>query len=367
MLIRLLKSLLGSKPSAPPPARPVRVQAAPAVDPKAEVLARLAAYERGGQSAVSGVHLDHPGSRQAQDTPNEALDAVLARARTLVTGELSAAAGQRVAAFRELIGAGVPGSDGPAVFAFHADLPADASIEYVDAKLNVRDFDYLGILRRFVRHAREHCPGVQVILATSAGSRYTVLAEEGVAVVELPLDLRQPMFERAVAVSAYLGSSAFRGNTAFLDSDAFVNRPLAEVFALGFDLAFTYRQFSNMMPVNEGVFFASPRRAAAVGRFMLARLATYERIANDPAVQAYYGDVRRWRGGQLSLNAVCAPHLPYSPFRALHEDDLVLRFLPCDTFNFALGDGEALSSSARLGERYVMHYKGPRKYALLDT
>lgn len=371
MLIRMLRAFFGAKQAAPaaePPPGSSRVAArVPAEDPRAAVLARLAAYERSGQSAVSGGHIDRAEARQAQEIPNEALAAVLERARALVTREPSDETTRKVDAFAACIRACVPSHDGPLAFVFHADLPQDASIDYVDAKLNVHDFDYLDILRRFAKHAQEHCPGLLPVLATSAGARYRALSGEGFAVVELPLDLRFPMYERAVAVSAFLRSSAFRGDTAFLDSDAFVNRPLAEVFDLGFDLAFTYRQFSNMMPVNEGVFFASPRRAEAVERFMRARLATYERIAADPAVTAYYGDVRRWRGGQLSLNAVCAEHRPYSPFRVCHQDGLRLRFLPCDTFNFALGDGEALSSSARLGERYVMHYKGPRKYALLSA
>jgi len=363
MLMRVLRSLFAARRPAPP-AQPLQ---APAENARTAVLARLAAYERGGQSAVPGVHVDHPESRQAQQGRNESLDAVLGQARALVSRDLDAATERRVGEFERVMNKVLPRAGGPVAFAFHADLPAEAAIDYVDAKLNVRDFDYLDILRRFARHAREHCPGIRVVVATSAGSRYKALAGEGITVVELPLDVRFPMYERALAVLAYLRSGAFCGDTAFLDSDAFVNRPLAEVFSLGFDLAFTYRQFSNMMPVNEGAFFASARRPDAVEAFMRMRLATYDRIAADPAVKAYYGDVRRWRGGQLSLNAVCAGFAPFSPYRVSQVDGLALRFLPCDTWNFALGDGEALSSSAHLGERYVMHYKGPRKYALLSA
>lgn len=373
MLMRMLRSIFRGKAAAPVPSSRIPVKAAGeatgirSADAKSAILARLAAYERGGQAEVSGEYVDHPQSRVAQEAPNEALNAVLERAGSLVADELSDATERQVARFEAIVSARVPRREGPAAFVFHADLPADASIDYVDAKLQVRDFDYLDILKRFARHAQDHCPGMQVILATSDGSRYRALAAAGVTVVELPLDVRVPMYQRAVAVAAYLRSSAFAGNTAFLDSDAFVNRPLDDVFALGFDLAFTYRPFSNMMPVNEGAFFASPRRAGAVERFMRSRLATYDRIAADPVVSAYYGDVRRWRGGQLSLNAVCAAYRPFSPFRVARAGGLDLRFLPCDTFNFALGDGESLESSRRLGERYVMHYKGPRKYALLEA
>jgi len=364
MLMRMLRSLFGATPTAPV-ARPVQAPGrAPAEDARSAVLARLAAYERGGQAAVPGTHIDDPGARRAQEGRNEALDAVIERAGSLVTRQLGAASERRVGAFERIMSASLPRDAGPVAFAFHADLPAEAAIDYVDARLDVHDFDYLDILRRFARHAKENCPGIRVIVATSAGSRHTALAAEGISVVELPLDVREPMHERALAVLAYLRSDAFCGDTAFLDSDAFVNRPLADVFSLGFDLAFTYRQFSNLMPVNEGAFFASARRPEAVEAFMRMRLATYDRIAEDPVVRAYYGDVRRWRGGQLSLNAVCADFRPFSPFRVSRVDGLDLRFLPCDTFNFALGDGESLSSSAHLAERYVMHYKGPRKYAL---
>jgi hypothetical protein len=117
------------------------------------------------------------------------------------------------------------------------------------------------------------------------------------------------------------------------------------------------------MPVNEGVMFLRPRRHGAAASFLQRRLGTYDRIAQDSFITGYYGDVRRWRGGQLSLNALVYGALPCSPYRAWHSAGATLRFLPCDTFNFAAGEGEAASSLDRLDQRYVIHYKGWRKHA----
>ena len=98
---------------------------------------------------------------------------------------------------------------------------------------------------------------------------------------------------------------------------------------------------------------------------MQRRLATYDRLANDALVATRYDDVRLWRGGQLSLNALVWGWRPFSPYRTQLLNGLDVRFLPCDTFNFAFGDGEALSAGEHLHERFVMHFKGFRKSALL--
>jgi len=54
---------------------------------------------------------------------------------------------------------------------------------------------------------------------------------------------------------------------------------------------------------------------------------------------------------------------PYSPYAECEAAGARIRFLPCDTFNFSGGEGEDASSLERLDERYVVHFKGPRKYA----
>src|SRR3546814_15352353 len=89
------------------------------------------------------------------------------------------------------------------------------------------------------------------------------------------------MYERVVAISAFVQSRAFASDTAFLDSDAFVNLPLAPLFRLPFDVAVTYRNDPGLMKINEGVIFASPRRGLAARGFFRRYLATYEALRGD--------------------------------------------------------------------------------------
>ena len=168
------------------------------------------------------------------------------------------------------------------------------------------------------------------------------------------------MYDRATALLGYARSRAFGVATACLDSDALVNRPLAALFDLGFDVALTYRNVHRLMPVNEGAMFLRPQRAGAAAAFLQRRLATYDRIASDTLIAGYYGNVKRWRGGQLSLNASLRSAACYTlgPGHGGPAGAVLTA-----TLNFAAAEGEASSSLDRLDECYVIHYKGWRKHA----
>jgi len=359
MLLKLLKALFARRPAAAPAAAP-----APRAQPVSQlaVLSKLASLAGGLPVTVSGK--ERPAERDAGGASAELpMTEIIARASALASDALDPASEARASAFTPAFARAARPGRGLNVLVFHVDLPGDATLNYVDVKFNPRHFDYLEILRRFIGRIRAHCSGATVYVVTAAGSRYGALAAPDVAPVELPIDGTQPMYDRATALLAYARSPAFDRDTVFLDSDALVNRPLEEVFALGFDVCMTYREHERLMPVNEGVMFLASRRPQAVVRFLERRLATYDRIAADPFITGYYGDVRRWRGGQLSLNALAAGDMPCSPYRRGEIAGAAVRFLPCDTFNFAVAEGEAASAVDRLDQRYVVHFKGWRKYA----
>lgn len=366
MLRGLLKSLVSRRATAVrPPVAQRDAKPAGRMPHTDAVVYRLAAYES-GKKIPDWVERAEVNTFHENMVPEDvALSQLLAHVSTLVSDSLSAQSEARVASFAGAFSRAARPGGALNIFVFHVELAAGASINYIDAKVDAHKFDYLEILRRFVAHARRHCPGVTVYLVTSQGARFRLLAAEDVASVELPIDGTQPMYDRATAMLAYARSSAFTHDTVFLDSDAFVNRPLSAVFRLGFDLGLTYRGVRTLMPVNEGVIFAASRRRDKIEGFMQRRLATYDRLADDALVAARYNNIKLWRGGQLSLNALVWGLRPFTPYRAHLVDGLDVRFLPCDTFNFAFGDGEALSAGEHLHERFVMHYKGFRKNALL--
>ncbi len=371
MLFRLLKSALGRRRHrAAPATRKADVAAkqkgsAAAADEQLsqlDLLSRLASLASGQEVRITGKQA--PGGSGARGAENEIpIDQIVSRAAALRAKHLPATIETRVKAFENAFTRAARQGIGVDVFVFHADMPAKTKIDYVDAKFVPEDFDYFDILRRFIEHVRRHCAGATITLVTARGARYSALAAPDVALVELDLDTTRPMYERATALLAYARSAAFARNTVCLDADALVNRRLDDVFSLDFDIGLTYREGPRLMPANEGVIFLCARRPDVVRRFLECRLATYTAVAADPFITGYYSDVKRWRGGQLSLNALVHDLRPYSPYRRSESEGAGLRFFPCDTFNFSGGEGEAASSVDHLDERFVVHFKGSRKYA----
>lgn len=363
MLLRLLRSARlrrrQAEPSAPSPAPP-------ASGSRLHLLSRLASFASGTELNIRGKEAPVE-SADRSDQRELPIMEIVARAASLAAGDdaLQAATRARVQTYAQFFSAAARPATGINVFVYHVDLPDGEGIDYVDAKFSPQEFDYRYILARFIARVREHCPGAMIYFVTSRGSRYRGFDAPDVAVVELPVEAAHPMYERACALLAYAESSAFTRDTVFLDSDAFVNRSLQAPFEFGFDVGLTYRDGPRLMPVNEGVLFLAARRPQVVRAFLHRRMAVYDRLLGDPFIIEYYGDVRRWRGGQLSLNAVAYGLFPCSPYRAWDVAGARVRLLPCDTYNFAGGEGEASSSLERLDERYVVHFKGPRKYALM--
>jgi hypothetical protein len=251
-----------------------------------------------------------------------------------------------------------------ALVVYHVDLPAGETISYRDLEsFDPHHFDFAAVLTHMAERMRVFCPRAVLYFVTGEGSDYESLSAPDVRIVRLPVDRTQPMLQRALAVCAYVHSAAFSADTAFLDSDAFPNLPLDPVFDLEFDVALTYRDEFGVMPVNEAVVFTRGGQRAVVQTFFRRIVATYARLASDPRIGAYYGDIKRWRGGQLALNAVVQGMRPFSSYRRASLDGVRLLFLPCDTFNFTF-DYRQDPATLDLSRRHIIHLKGRRKEAL---
>ncbi|HVZ47053.1 MAG TPA: hypothetical protein VHA82_24810 [Ramlibacter sp.] len=248
------------------------------------------------------------------------------------------------------------------VFVYHVDV-GGVTAKYRDISIDTSVFDYHAVLRAFLDSVRRWHAHANVWLVTNPGSPFTTLAAERVQVVELDALPGRTMYERVRAMCAYVHSPSFTADTLFLDSDAFLNGPTAPWLCGEFDIAVTYRNRLWMMPVNEGVMAAKIARPDAVRAFFRRYLATYDQLVDDERVQAFYGDVRRWRGGQLSLNAVTRGGYPYSAFRELDLSGAVLKALPTESFNYSYEYGEKLDPR-ELDARAVVHLKGGRKTSL---
>jgi hypothetical protein len=282
---------------------------------------------------------------------------VTARIAPLVDAELDAYA----ALFGEARFEDVP-DRGVNIVTFHADVPdSHRFIDYIDVKHDHHGFDYRRITQRFVDSALRFNPDARIFFITGPDG-VGPEPDPRVRVVRLPLDPRAPMYERVKAATAYIRSAAFDRDTVFLDTDAFPNRPLAPAFDAHLDIGVTERPTENFyMPFNEGVIFAARRRPAAVRRFFDSYIGTYGALIQDPLVTDYYGEITRWRGGQLSLNAVALRLGAGQPAAGVVQaDHPTVISLPCDSHNFWIVPN-ATPDPGLWNAKYVLHLKGDSK------
>lgn len=302
-----------------------------------------------GQTAAEKKHLDD-------------MEAFVAHAADLATPALAPQTEARIADMARVFDAAVAGL-APApltVVVYHLKLPEEhRHIDYVDIQADQGKIDYTSVLQHTFAMARGFNPDSRILFVTGETDDTTFVPAD-VLVVRLPLNPAWLMYERVVAVNAYLASAAFTGNTALLDSDAFANAPLDKVFDLTFDVAVTYRVSPGLMPLNEGVIFAAKRTGGGAQRFFRRYLGTYEALCDDARVKEVYGEIRRWRGGQLSLNGAAIATGHFSDLDRRDIDGALVRYLNCDDFNFFIRDSEQYSKF-QLKRKYVLHLKGPSK------
>jgi hypothetical protein len=248
------------------------------------------------------------------------------------------------------------------VFLYHQTVSQkSANVNTFDIKnLDHSAFDYDALIRRNISVALWSNPGCRVILATDREFMSRGITDSRVSVVRLDLAAGEPMFQRVATMLAYVESTAFTAPTIFLDSDAFLLRAACGVFANDFDVGVTYRDIGGQMPVNEGVILANARNPECVGRFFQTYLATYLNLERHPLVTSTYGDVRRWRGGQLSINAVSGGWSRYAASIADGDFGGRLAYLPCSRYNLSPAEEGDIQASV-LRRALVLHLKGSRK------
>lgn len=294
------------------------------------------------------------------------ISVIIGEARTQRSASLSVDSLQAVETHRAVfdrVRIAAPRTNAINIFVYHYPVPPEASrISYADIRMDQGAFDYVRIIEHCLIAALSRGDDANVYLVTSPefGRQFQ---HPRLAIVPLDVDPVAPMYERVRAMAAYVRSAAFDADTAFLDGDAFANRTLRPVFQCPFDVAVTYRGDAGLMPVNEGVIFARSARSEAARAFFDSYVATYDKLTDHPPIVAHYGDIRRWRGGQLTLNALSCP---FGIPAEVDESEVFganVRYLPCHGFNFSMEAGQKYTVD-ELDAKYVLHLKGPRKQFL---
>lgn len=297
-------------------------------------------------------------SKRAFNTMEGLMDYANARVSDSLPPALAARVDALAARFDAAV-AGLPAAPLTVVI-FHLALTEETRrIEYIDIQADQGELDYGPLLKHTFHVARAFNPDCRIIFIVGENDDVGFVPPD-VVVVRLPLNPARLMYERVVAAHAYMQSSAFAGHTAFLDSDAFVNRPLAPLFRLPFDVGVTFRNDVGLMKINEGVIFAAHRPGLKARAFFNRYLASYEVLRQDPEIIGLYRDIRRWRGGQLTLSAVA--HLPGMVSETDSRDvaGAVVRYLPCNLCNFLTRVGDQYAPEV-LKRKYIVHLKGGSK------
>lgn len=247
------------------------------------------------------------------------------------------------------------------VVLFHVKIPADAGeIKAPDIRnLDHNQIDYEALIRLNIDIALRTNPRARVFLLTDQTFLSDLKDHGRLHVSRLRVNTREPMFERVLTMAAYVRSRLFDEPTVFLDSDAFLIRPIHNIFMNHFDVGLTHRHIVGQMPINEGVIFANNMNRRAVQKVFDSYLASYLAIESDPGISKIYSNLRRWRGGQLSVNSIGRGGQVYaSGFSTKSSARMV--YLPCAVYNLSQIEEQEVNSNLPLRSA-VLHLKGPRK------
>lgn len=246
------------------------------------------------------------------------------------------------------------------LFSFHVAVPeTHRTINYIDVQHDHGAFDYQKLAAHWAWAGSNFNRDCRQFFVTGKSSPEPQ-SNAAVSVIKLDTDDRAPMLERVKAMAGYVESRAFNQNTVFLDTDAFANRPLLAIFDGRFDVGVTFRTTAGYMPLNEGVIFCSVANRDAVRRFFSSYIATYEGLIQDPLISDYYGNIERWRGGQLSLNAIACPAGDITRIGTFDSHGLTVGLLPCTSFNYWV-KGSLPPGSRSWDRKFVLHLKGDSK------
>ena len=170
--------------------------------------------------------------------------------------------------------------------------------------------------------------------------------------IRLDIEPNQPMLARSTAWVEFIHQAD--SHIVFLDSDMLLNANLDHLFAQRFDVALTYRN-ERKWPINAGINFihGEPVRTGA---------SLLHFVARTVSTGSYHAAV--WGGDQDAVRDLLdeADTSRTDIYRhRQHGFDILM--LPCAEYNFSTPNGTDMPG--HYPDRKVLHFKGPRKPAML--
>ena len=236
-----------------------------------------------------------------------------------------------------------------------------------NADKSIGSFDIPEIDHSKIKHEKLMDLTISAIKATVPDSRIILCTTEefgnkfkgkGIDIIIPQVEKERPMYYRVRTYNTLVQNDLISDKTIFLDSDAIVLKNPSRLFEqLGIGIGVTARFAPNLMPINEGVIFCNGTDEYSK-EFFAHYMGTYEIIKDDNIIKEITkNDLMRWRGGQLSLNAVC----PGNKMVDYRDSTSELKILPCEIYNYAIRSLSQIEQMKKEGKIYIAHVKGKAK------
>ena len=204
---------------------------------------------------------------------------------------------------------GSPAGDKPITFVIY-HVPFENKENKSIGSFDVPTIDHskikhLELVRWTIQAIQRVVPDSEIVVCTDEPFG-ELLSDLKPTIVVPEVEKNRPMYYRARTYNTIIQERLTKGVTVFLDSDAILLKdPTQLPSQLNFNIGVTARYAPNLMPINEGVIITNSESQACLD-FFAHYMGTYETIKDDKSIQKIVkNDLMRWRGGQLSLNAIC--------------------------------------------------------------
>ena len=227
--------------------------------------------------------------------------------------------------------------------------------------IDTSNIDFRSVVLQCIESIQKANADAEIILCTTADFA-SCFSGKNISILIPKVRSNQPMYYRALTYNTLIQKDLVAGKVCFLDSDTILINNISKIWEkLSIRIAVTARFAPNLMPINEGVIFADNDHKCTK-EFFAEYIGTYKSILKSEKIQMIMNniDLKRWRGGQLSLNAICGGGNMISR----QDSTKNLKILPSNKFNRSIKTVEERDALMNSNDCFIGHFKGRHKKAL---
>ncbi len=234
-------------------------------------------------------------------------------------------------------------------------------------RIDFKNINHSKLLRHTINSILHNNSNCQIILLTSL--RFAEhFSDLPVSILAPNVDNTKPMYCRALCYNSLIQNYNLKGTIVFIDSDCLILKNFHGVAQkMNFCVGLTYRFSPALMPINEGVIIVNGNDSRCRD-FFAHYMGTYQMLKDDRILSNIFRvDLQKWRGGQLSINAI-SPGVRHVNF--LDSNDYI-RLLPAEDYNHTAKymnlntlNKESIQKEDLadiLRDKWILHLKGKTK------